>query len=163
MAFCEVLYSVHGLYLLVDNYSSVLFLFNLKIFFLQPQFPSEILSDSPKPDPFPSQYSLYAEHSCELLEPLSGVLRSSAPECANGWLRFRIRVPHAIRVAVIIEHEWEEMSRVPAVGEGSAEEWNVNVFMRDYFGEHRGLRVSAVFPESQNSREYLALLEYLVL
>ena len=153
-------------------YTSVLtttvILFNLKSFLLQPQFPSESITDSPKPDPFPSQYSLYAEHSCELLEPLSGVLRASAPECANGWLRFRIRVPDAIRVAVIIEHEWDEMSRVPSssAGDGSggsADEWMVNVFMRDYFGEHRGLRVSAVFPESQNSREYLALLQYLVI
>lgn len=89
------------------------------------------------------------------------MLRSSESEPTNGWVRFRIRVPQATRVAVVIEHEFHEMNRVATVGETA--EWTANVFLRDYFGRSQPLNVSAVFPESENNRLFTALLEYLII
>lgn len=105
--------------------------------------------------PYPKQYSTWGTERCSLLEQLSGILRSIG--FPTGWVTFRVRVPGASKVAVIVKDAKNNFRQMT----NSNGEWYVQVHLLEYFGKNEKyqLNVSAVLP-STKCDSYWSLLEY---
>ena len=113
---------------------------------------------------FPKQYPQCISEKCVLIEPLDGVLRSQNFESC--WVTFRIRIPDAIKVAVLIDDDSDESkTHQMSFADG---EWFVRVYLEKYFNKGKSYKacVSAVLPNretrSQATNTYWTLLEYII-
>lgn len=99
-----------------------------------------------------------------LFEPLDGILRRQNFE--TGWVSFRVQIPDAAKVAVIVEdddndNKYHQMSFADG-------EWFVRVYLEQYFdkGKNYKAKVSAVLPKSEKpteaSNSYWSMLEYII-
>lgn len=98
---------------------------------------------------------MWSTERCSLLEPFNRILRSSS--FPTGWVTFRVRVPGASKVAVLVMDANTNFHQM----NNSAGEWFAQVYLSDYFGKQRKikLRVSAIL-SSTISDSYWTLLEY---
>lgn len=110
--------------------------------------------------PFPKQYLAWKSEKCVLVEPLDGIIRSHAFQ--NGYVMFKVRIPTATKVAVIVEDDDNKHYQMTKC-DG---EWVVQVYLMQYFGKEKphNIKVSAMFPNQQIKPEdvkfYTTLLEY---
>ena len=102
--------------------------------------------------PFPKQYSQFKD-SCVLYEPLEGHLRPS-PE--GDSVRFKVEVPRAQEVAVVVDGRWTYLKRV----EEETSIWQGDVDLAKYWGKEAKLVVCANYDKSQTT--YSTLLDYSV-
>ena len=98
--------------------------------------------------PFPKQFGLWKD-GCYLHEPLEGHLQPNRPSKGSAstyqHVFFKVEVPKATAVSVVIGSDWSELSESPA---GT---WSGEVLMESYWEKERKVSLCASFedPPSQ--------------
>lgn len=101
--------------------------------------------------PFPKQYGQWKE-GCFLLEPLDGhLVQNRHARTSQGTIHFRLAVPSAKAVGVVIGEDWSHLEQANGIWEGE-------VPMSDHWGKEHRLSVCANYGAVTSS--YSTLLEY---
>jgi hypothetical protein len=107
--------------------------------------------------PFPKQYGQWKE-GCMLHEPLEGQITSNRPSKGSAssfqYVYFKIDVPKANAVAVVIGEDWTQLEQK----HGAGSPWEGEVFMEKHWGKESKAAVCANYGSVKAS--YSTLLEY---
>lgn len=109
--------------------------------------------------PFPFQLTLWTTEKCVLVEPLDGILKGC--NYPSGWVRFRLKVPAAKKVVVIIQSPNCNSNFLPL--NFTKGDWFAELNLQKYFERESETKIYVATELScQSTNSYQFLLEYLI-
>ncbi|XP_064601314.1 uncharacterized protein LOC135467470 [Liolophura sinensis] len=97
--------------------------------------------------PRPTQFKDWKD-GCILKEPM--VLHG---DVSGPTVRFRVTIPDANKVAVVVEQQWTHLMKID-------DEWSGNVVLRNHYGKNASVTLNALYGPEGGS--YSTLLEYTI-